>query len=67
MIKAKLSNGALLLGLSRGNIRRLTQGEPIIFDGRPFGLPADVIIMFGETEDAITAEIMKFTGTEGSG
>lgn len=58
MIKAKLSNGMLILGLSRINVIRLMGGLPIKFDGRPFGFPGDVGIVFGETEDAIAKELL---------
>jgi hypothetical protein len=67
VIKAELSNGALLLGLSAMNIAKLKEGLPIVFDGRPFGLASDVIIMYGETEEAIASEIMTHTGVGGSG
>jgi hypothetical protein len=33
------------------------EGKPIKFDGRPFGYPGDIGIMFGETEEAIVAEL----------
>jgi hypothetical protein len=66
MIKAQLSNGAVLLGLSFMNVEKLKQGKPIKFDGRSFGFPGDVIIVYGETEEAIAKEILGATGTEGS-
>jgi hypothetical protein len=48
----------LILGLSRLNVDRLTQGMPIKFDGRPFGFAGDVGIVFGETEDAIAEQLL---------
>jgi hypothetical protein len=45
----------VLLGLSHGNLDRLRNGEPIMFDGRPYGIPMDVVIMAGETEARIAA------------
>ena len=66
MVKAKLSNGAILLGLSAENIKRLIKGMPIKFDGRPVGFPGDVIIMNGDTEDAIAKVIMAATDVASS-
>lgn len=57
MIKAKLSNGAIILGLSALNIERLKADSPIKFDGRPLGFPGDVFIVYGETEVAILHEL----------
>jgi hypothetical protein len=48
----------LLLGLSRLNCERLLAHQPIKFDTTELGLPAmTVVIMAGETEDAITAQL----------
>jgi len=57
MIKAKLSDGTLILGLSALNIAKLKEGMPILFDGRPVGLVGYVAILYGETEDDIMREI----------
>lgn len=67
MIKAQLSDGTLILGLSWENVERLKQGRPIRFDGRPIGFKADVLICYGETEDAIAQEILAASGVRGSG
>ena len=53
MIYASLTNGVLLIGLSRRNLELLLQGRPI-YKSAQMGLP-QLIVMFGETE----AEIMK--------
>jgi hypothetical protein len=62
MVKAHLSNGAVLFGLSFMNVEKLKQGKPIKFDGRPFGFPGDVIIVYGETEQIIARDILEATG-----
>jgi hypothetical protein len=50
----------LLLGLSRLNARWLLRGQPIRVNGIDVGLPGlQVLIVGGETEDAITAELTK--------
>jgi hypothetical protein len=66
MVKSKLSDGSMLLGLSKMNVERLVEGKPIMFDGKQFGWPSRVIIMYGETEEKIVEEIMRYSGTEGS-
>ena len=53
MIKARgNSNGKefVLLGLSYANLDRLRKDDPIVFDGRPYGIEMDVVIVAGETE-----------------
>jgi hypothetical protein len=52
----------ILLGLSRENIRLLVdENKPIALSGSMLGLPAieQLVIMFGETEDSMTAELLK--------
>ena len=51
MIKATLSNGDLVFGLSKENLTRLEKGEPIVFNLKDMGLEdRRVMICFGETE-----------------
>lgn len=52
MVKAKIGD-MVVLGLSRENIERLQEGNPILFDGAEVQLPGRIAIMFGETELAI--------------
>jgi hypothetical protein len=53
----------LLLGLSRENVRRLTDGQPMHLkrethgDGIPEGW--EIVIVFGETEQALVAEFRR--------
>jgi hypothetical protein len=48
----------LLLGLSVENAARLLAGQPIGFDTAALGLPPmQVVIVGGQTEDAIAAEL----------
>lgn len=50
----------LLLGLSRLNTRWLLRGQPIRVNGLDVGLPGlQVLIVGGETEDAIITELVK--------
>jgi hypothetical protein len=56
----------MVLGLSAGNVRKLKDGMPIIFDGSPFGWPADVLILYGETEADIAKQLLRETGVASS-
>ena len=59
MIKAKLTNGDLLFGISAENVNRLKKGEPIMFNLKDMGLEdRKVLIMYGETEQDIMAELI---------
>lgn len=46
-----------VFGLSEGNIVRLRQGKPIAIDLEPLGGSGQVMIMWGQTEEAIVAEL----------
>ena len=55
----------LLLGLSDGNLMRLREKKPIIINGEEVGWPGqDIIICWGETEDALTKELQGLIGPE---
>ena len=58
MIRASGTAGdgrpVLIIGLSRRNCERLLEGDPIPFDAAPWGVDAHVVIVAGETEEAIT-------------
>lgn len=61
MIKAR-GNGpggrdTIILGLSHGNLDRLRAGEPIKFDGTPYGFAGDVLIFAGETEISMARKL----------
>jgi hypothetical protein len=49
----------MLIGLSEENVTRLAAGEPILFDGAPFGYNGNVIVTYGRTEDDIRAELQR--------
>lgn len=40
----------LILGLSHGNLDRLRAGEPIQFDGAPYGYEGNIVIFSGKDE-----------------
>lgn len=54
MIRAILTDGSLILGLSRANTEKLQEGKPIILQLSDIGLPRQKIcIMYGDTEQKI--------------
>lgn len=58
MIKARLRDTGLLIGLSAANLQNLQAGQPILFNLSAVGLPAGpCVIMFGETEDVIAKQL----------
>lgn len=61
MIKAKLGD-TLILGLEEENIKRLKENKPIVFDMAIFGMPGKMVLMYGETQDAIKNELQVLTG-----
>ena len=56
------------LGLSRGNIQRLQQGQPILLKLEDVGItadpPIDVLIVFGENEASIIHDVDRRLGLE---
>jgi|HubBroStandDraft_1064217.scaffolds.fasta_scaffold66369_3 hypothetical protein len=57
MLKARYGDN-LVLGLSRRNLELLQAGKPIRFNMRELNLPpADVVIFFGETEEAMMEDL----------
>ncbi len=58
MLKAKAQNGDVIIGLSRTEIRQLVDYQPIIVIGKDIGVRHNTMIMFGETEIGIAADLM---------
>lgn len=46
-----------ILGLSLANLDRLRAGEPIRFDGTPYGFTGDVLIFAGTDEATMAADM----------
>jgi hypothetical protein len=55
MIYASLTNGMLLIGLSRRNLELLLQGNPIHKTAQ--GVLPELMVLFGETEDGIMKQL----------
>lgn len=59
MLKARYGDN-LVIGLSRRNLELLQSGKPIRFNLSDLNLPAgEVVIFFGETEQAMMEELTK--------
>lgn len=58
MIVASVNDGkGVLIGLSRGNVEELLKGHPILKNKEDTGLPVTIVIVGGETEEAILEEL----------
>jgi hypothetical protein len=56
MIKAEVKGAKgkfILLGLSKENVEGLQESKPIFIDLSEFGVPRQIAIVYGETEDRI--------------
>jgi hypothetical protein len=62
MIRARMSNGAFILGLDSVNVERLKHGEPIVVDLSEMGGTDTVMIMFGATTQAILENLKHANG-----
>lgn len=62
MLRARLSNGLFILGIDAENVRRFKEGKPIMVSLAELGGSDDVAIMYGETLEAIAAELQSSSG-----
>lgn len=62
MIRARLSNGTYLMGLDAENVRRLQSGQPIEIDLTLLGGTDKVVLVYGETMQAIVDELEEASG-----
>jgi hypothetical protein len=63
MLRARASNGVFILGIDAENVRRLKAGKPILISLAELGGKDDVMIMYGETLDAIKEELERASGS----
>lgn len=66
MIVARMSDGSMILGVSKENVDRLVAGQPIRVSHESHGCPMpegcpNIVIVFGDTEDAIV-DMLKQNG-----
>jgi hypothetical protein len=58
MLKARTQHGDVIIGLSRAEIRQLVDYQPIMVQGRDLGIKHNTLLLFGETEIGIAADLM---------
>lgn len=63
MLRARLSNGAFVLGIDAENVRRLKKGQPIRVNLAELGGTDQVFIMYGETFEDIQRELEAASGS----
>lgn len=70
---ARRADGGMILGfgIAAGNVERLKEGRPILIRLADLDIPFDVtsraseiVIFYGETEEALEAELDQFIGPE---
>lgn len=68
MIKFKFARKdgkpCLGFGLSAENVKRLKEGQPIVVDCFEMGVDVEIMIFYGETEQAIYDDLKEFIGKE---
>lgn len=62
MIKARLSNGIFVLGITADNLRLLKEGKPLVCDLSELGGTDFVSVIYGDTIQAATKELERLTG-----
>lgn len=55
----------VILGLSEANLSKLREGKPIHIFGAELGIPHDIIVFWGQTEEAMARELEKAYGSVG--
>ena len=62
MLIARLSNGAMILGLEEENLKRLKKGDPILKALSQYGGTDDIIIIYGKDTQAIKDQLEQVCG-----
>lgn len=63
MLRARLSDGAFVLGLDAENVQRLREGKPISVNLAQLGGADHIYIVYGETVEAIARELQEAAGS----
>jgi len=62
MLRARASNGVFILGLDAENVRNLKDGQPILLSLAELGGKDDIMIVYGETLEAIKKDLEAASG-----
>jgi hypothetical protein len=54
----------VLIGLEERNLEKLREGKPYHRHGAEVGLPFDIVIFYGKTEDDIVSTMEQLSGPE---
>lgn len=60
--RSPTGRSTFICGLSYHNLERLKEGKPISVDGSQIGLPFDVFIFAGETEQSMGRDLAEYIG-----
>jgi hypothetical protein len=60
----KTNREMLVIGLSEGNLMRLREGKPIVIHAEEWGQKFDLMVFWGETEQAMVKMVKPFLGPE---
>lgn len=52
------------LGITRANVLKLQEGQPIAFDGHELGLDAEIMIWYGRNESELIKQIQPFLDSD---
>lgn len=62
MIQARLTDGSFLIGIDAENVRRIQADKPLVINLRAIGGSDLVIVMYGETMQAIVDSLENTLG-----
>jgi len=57
MLKAKLTDGTIILGLEAENVKRLKEDKPIRVQGKDLMIDHDIYIIYGHSIEDITEKL----------
>lgn len=57
LAQGKNGKPVVIFGFSELNVQKLKEGLPISFDGDELGIPAQFVIMYGDTEESMVKQL----------
>lgn len=64
MIKGKINNTVVFLGITEKNVERLKKGDPILIKSQEIKTDFDVVIIYGENMEVCAKQIEEAFGIE---
>lgn len=62
MVKAKLTDGSVLFGLTAENCRRMLAGQPIVFNMSSIGMPPCGIVIIAAEDNVALLKVVEEAG-----